>query len=73
MGIDIRKAVMEFHEKYYSANIMTLSIIGRESLDELQLMTEKIFLEVPNRNATVPNWPQSPFDEEHLKTRLNNV
>lgn len=73
MGIDIRKAVMEFHEKYYSSNIMTLAILGRESLDELQVMAEKIFLEVPNRNATVPTWPTSPYNSEHLQTKIEVV
>lgn len=28
-GIDIRERLLEFHEKYYSANIMTLCILGK--------------------------------------------
>lgn len=64
---------MEFHEKYYSSNIMSLAILGRESLDELQDLAEKIFLEVPNRNATVPTWPKSPYGPEFLQTRIEVV
>ena len=29
LGIDVQKALLEFHEKYYSANIMSLTVIGK--------------------------------------------
>ena len=32
---DIRKLVLEFYEKYYSANLMSLVIMGSDSLDVL--------------------------------------
>lgn len=28
-GIDVRKALLEFHSKYYSANLMKLTLIGK--------------------------------------------
>ena len=34
-GIDLRARLLEFHARYYSANVMRLVIIGRESLDEV--------------------------------------
>ena len=29
LGIDVSKALLEFHEKYYSANMMSLTVIGK--------------------------------------------
>ena len=29
LGIDVQKALLEFHEKYYSANTMSLTMIGK--------------------------------------------
>ena len=34
-GVDIREQLLEFHSKYYSANLMRLVVLGREPLDAL--------------------------------------
>ncbi len=73
IGLDVQKALVEFHEKYYSSNIMSLVIAGQQSLDELQCLVEKIFLQVPNRNATIPSWTETPFTEEFIKTKIEIV
>ena len=31
-GIDVRQALLEFHNKWYSANIMSLVVLGKGSL-----------------------------------------
>jgi len=36
-----RKALLDFHTTYYSADIMKLAVVGRESLDELQVGREE--------------------------------
>ncbi|XP_021171992.2 insulin-degrading enzyme isoform X2 [Fundulus heteroclitus] len=66
-GIDIRQELLKFHSTYYSANLMGLCVLGRESLDELTSMVEKLFEEVENKNVPVPEFPEHPFQEEHLK------
>ncbi|XP_047206876.1 insulin-degrading enzyme isoform X1 [Girardinichthys multiradiatus] len=66
-GIDIRQELLKFHSTYYSANLMGLCVLGRESLDELTSMVEKLFGEVENKNVPVPEFPEHPFQEEHLK------
>ena len=33
----VREALVAFHAKYYSANLMRCVILGKESLDELQV------------------------------------
>ena len=35
-GVDVRKELLSFYKKYYSANQMTLSMSGKEDLDTLQ-------------------------------------
>ncbi|XP_032409746.1 insulin-degrading enzyme-like isoform X2 [Xiphophorus hellerii] len=66
-GVDIRQELLKFHSTYYSANLMGLCVLGRESLDELTTMMENLFGEVENKNVPVPEFPEHPFQEEHLK------
>lgn len=46
----IRDDLMAFYREHYSANLMTLVVIGREPLDQLQQMVTSRFAEVPNFN-----------------------
>lgn len=71
-GIDVRKALLEFHDKYYSANVMKLCILGREPLNELEAMVCKDRFDlVKNIDVHVPEGeeigaPEVPFREEDL-------
>lgn len=38
-----------------------------ESLDELTDLVVKLFSEVENKNVPLPEFPEHPFQEEHLK------
>lgn len=40
----------KFHDKYYSANIMTLCVLGPQSLSDLELLVLNSFNDVPNLN-----------------------
>ncbi|XP_068423658.1 insulin-degrading enzyme isoform X4 [Clinocottus analis] len=66
-GIDIRQELLKFHSTYYSSNLMGLCVLGRESLDDLTSMVVKLFGEVENKNVPIPEFPEHPFQEEHLK------
>uniref|UniRef100_A0AAX7VC14 Insulin-degrading enzyme n=1 Tax=Astatotilapia calliptera TaxID=8154 RepID=A0AAX7VC14_ASTCA len=66
-GIDIRQELLKFHSTYYSSNLMGLCVLGRESLDELTAMVVKLFGEVENKNVPIPEFPEHPLQEEHLK------
>jgi len=54
-GVDVRAGLLKFHNEYYSANLMKLALVGRESPDELLEMARHFFADVPNRNAPDPN------------------
>ncbi|KAJ0170062.1 hypothetical protein K1T71_014668 [Dendrolimus kikuchii] len=60
-GIDVRKELLKFHDKWYSSNIMTLVVLGKESLDELQEMVVSLFSAVEDKSVTAPSWPEHPF------------
>ncbi|XP_042081303.1 insulin-degrading enzyme isoform X2 [Haplochromis burtoni] len=66
-GADVRQELLKFHSTYYSSNLMGLCVLGRESLDELTAMVVKLFGEVENKNVPVPEFPEHPFQEQHLK------
>ncbi|KYN00390.1 PREDICTED: insulin-degrading enzyme-like [Cyphomyrmex costatus] len=66
-GINVRNELLEFYEKYYSTNIMSLSILSKESLDELENMVVDLFCEMRNKEIEVPIWPV-PFKDEHFRT-----
>lgn len=53
-GIDARTSCIDFHKRYYSANIMKACIQGKESLDELQALAEKYFADVENKELDGP-------------------
>ncbi|XP_062560794.1 insulin-degrading enzyme isoform X2 [Armigeres subalbatus] len=68
-NINIREELMKFHAKWYSANIMSLAVFGKESLDELEGMVVGMFSEIENKNVTSPQWKDLPFREDQLATR----
>ena len=49
----IRPDLLAFYERYYSANLMTLVVLGNESLDQLETAVKARFSAVVNRNTEV--------------------
>ncbi|MEE4277618.1 MAG: insulinase family protein [Halieaceae bacterium] len=47
----VRDDLLEFYERYYSANLMRLVVVAREPLDKLEKMVVKRFEAVPNRGT----------------------
>lgn len=64
---------MDYHRAYYSANLMSLVVLGSETLDELQRLVEDHFLDVDNRNVTAPFWDENPYGPNELQTVLQMV
>ena len=58
---------MKFHETYYSANLMKLVVLGRESLDQLQEWVVDKFFAVKNKELKAPNFEGKPFTEKELQ------
>jgi insulysin len=65
-GLDVRQAFMRFHETYYSANLMKLVVLGRESLDQLEHWVVEKFAAVKNKDLKAPDFEGKPFTEKEL-------
>ncbi|KAG0165438.1 Insulinase (Peptidase M16) [Apophysomyces sp. BC1034] len=70
LGLDIREELLKFHETYYSANLMKLSVLGQESLDQLTAWVVEKFSGVPNKNLTVPTFKGHPLTATELMTQI---
>lgn len=66
-GLNVREQLLQFHQQWYSSNVMAVVVLGRETLDELTEMVVPLFSAVPNRNVVAPEWPQHPYGPEQLK------
>ena len=59
----IRDALLAFHKRWYSSNIMSVAVSSKHSLDDLEKWVTEKFSPVENKNVEVPNlgdpeiWP----------------
>jgi insulysin len=65
-GIDLRQSLIDFYSRFYSADQMTLAVVGPQSLDTLNDMATKAFSKIPNNSVGPPElaWKRiiPPFD-----------
>ena len=65
-GMNVRDELLKFHSKYYSANMMSLAIVGKEPIDVLKSYVVDLFSDVKDFNAKRPEWwdkhPMRPED-----------
>lgn len=52
-GRPVRDDLIALYNKYYSANLMKLVVLGRENLDELEAMVKPRFAPIKNSNTQV--------------------
>jgi secreted Zn-dependent insulinase-like peptidase len=52
-GHSIRDDLITFYQNNYSANLMTLVVLGNRKLDDLQKMVESRFVLIPNKNKII--------------------
>jgi insulysin len=58
-GLDVRKVLMDFHREHYSANLMSLVILGKEDLDTLTKWAIEMFSSIPNKALSRPSYPDT--------------
>ncbi|HWV16732.1 MAG TPA: insulinase family protein [Cellvibrio sp.] len=56
-GHQLRDQLFEFYKSHYSANLMSLVVIGNHKLDDLQKMVESHFASIGNSNLTLATKP----------------
>lgn len=47
----IREDLLKFHAEHYSSNIMSLVMVGKQELSELEELAVSNFSDVPNKNT----------------------
>lgn len=72
-GFNVREELLKFHSHWYSSNIMSLAILGKESLDELEAMAVEMFAKVEDKNIDAPIWKEHPFKDDQLQTIIHVV
>eukprot|EP01041_Mallomonas_annulata_P009052 gene9052-18749_t len=65
-GLDIRNILLDFHKRFYSANVMRLVVYGKDDLDTLQKWVEEKFTPIEDKNLSVPSFPSDPYRPEQL-------
>lgn len=60
----MRESLLAFHKKWYSSNIMTLTISSRHPIEDLENWVKSKFSSVENKQVIVPNLGEpAPFPE----------
>ncbi|MFH4976237.1 hypothetical protein AB6A40_002946 [Gnathostoma spinigerum] len=73
-GIEPREALLKFHKEYYSSDIMTFAVLGRESLDELERMVVELdFGCIEAKGITRKVWDDSPYSSSCLMKKIEIV
>jgi len=70
---EVRKRLLEFHQRYYSANQMHLCVVAPEELDVLEEWVKSMFEAVPNLDSPSPcvAYMSIPvFERENLAKKL---
>ncbi|CAI2381562.1 unnamed protein product [Moneuplotes crassus] len=52
------EALHAFHKKWYSSNIMNLTVYSSKSIEEMETLVTELFSGVENKNVTVPSFAE---------------
>lgn len=63
---DVRKELLDFYNKSYSANLMKLCILGREDLDTLSNWALELFKDVKTIDRKVPEYDSKILTKDYL-------
>lgn len=73
-GIEPRDALLQFHKKWYSSDIMSCCIIGKESLDVLESYLGTLeFDAIENKKVSRQVWKEFPYGPEQLAKKVEVV
>ena len=76
-GVDVRDALLKYHSEFYSANIMTLVVLGKNSIPELKSLVSNLFKDVPTSNRLNPSlqwWGKiRPYEPSDALTAIEIV
>lgn len=65
-GSLLNEEMKKFYDAYYSANIMKLTLVGKQSLPELKALAQKHFAAIPNKNVPIPHITTPGLTEKEM-------
>lgn len=65
-GVDVYQAMLEFYNRYYSANNMKLVVFGNRPAGELKELAKKYFASIKNKNVKTPDIRAKGLTEHQL-------
>lgn len=65
-GSVLNDEMRKFYDTYYSANIMKLTLVGKQSLPELKALAQKHFSNIPNKNVPLPEVAEPGLTKSEL-------
>jgi len=68
-----RQEMVKFYNKFYSSNIMTAAVYGKQSLDELEKMATGLLAQVPNKQVTKPSWDVNPLAKPYTGYKVRHA
>jgi insulysin len=69
----VRDDLLAFYKRYYSANLMTLTVYGPQDLDTLEQWASDKFSVIENSNATVAVYPAELFLKKPVQLNIQPV
>lgn len=67
----LQDALLAFYDRYYSANNMKLTIVGKQSVEELKALVEKHFANIPNKNIPHPEITLPGLTEQQMGKHIH--
>ncbi|VDL94006.1 unnamed protein product [Schistocephalus solidus] len=69
-NIIVRNELLKFHSTYYSANLMGVTLLGKESLDEMEAKFTPMFASIKDNNVEPRVWSTSPWTSDFLQKKI---
>jgi len=69
----VRDDLLAFYEKYYSANLMTLTVYGSQDLETLEQWVTPLFDPIENRESVIADYPSQLFPSLPLDIQIQPV
>ncbi len=64
-GVSIRQEILDFYHAHYSADLMTLTVFGPQSLDELEQLVQQRFTAVVNQSKAGKSITTPMYLDDH--------
>lgn len=66
----VRQDLLMFYQNYYSANLMSLVILGKETPDQLEQIARKYFADVADKKVELPTQEVPLFEKGFLPKKI---